>query len=149
MKEHQANREQLLPAGYNVLWINGVQIPQRDVNPFTLLEHLRRERSLINGVRRQGLSGPEAIDLLSNSAITETQADDEPQRYDFRDEIEGGRVIIWLNDIEKDKRYEDWPSSLAAVCVHVSILPITWTNDNIASTTYFPRPTASCAARHS
>lgn len=113
--EHEENRKQLLPAGYNVIWINGVQIPNRDVNPFTLLEHLRRERRLINGVRSQGLSGPEAIDLLSNSAITETQGPDEPQRYDFRDETEGGRVIIWLNDIEKDKRYEGWPSELNAV----------------------------------
>ncbi|KAF2268500.1 hypothetical protein CC78DRAFT_510304 [Lojkania enalia] len=142
IKEHEANREQLLPAGYNVIWINGVQIPQRDVNPFTLLEHLRRERRLINGVRSQGLSGPEAIYLLSNSAITESRAEDEPQRYDFRDEIEGGRVIIWLNDIEKDKRYEDWPSSLAALLqrtfpgqlppvrrdIHNVILPVDFTS---------------------
>lgn len=113
--EHVENRKQLLPAGYNIIWINGVQIPNRDVNPFTLLEHLRRERKLINGIRSQGLSGPEAIDLLSNSAITENQAQDEPQRYDFRDETEGGQVIIWLNDIEKDKRYEGWPTELTTV----------------------------------
>jgi UDP-glucose:glycoprotein glucosyltransferase len=115
LAEHEANRMQLVPSGYNVVWINGVQIPNRDINPFTILEHLRRERKLINGVRSQGLSGAEAIDLLSNPAIAETQAQDEPQRYDFRDETEGGRVIIWLNDLEKDKRYEDWPSHLNAV----------------------------------
>ncbi|ORY11797.1 UDP-glucose:glyco protein glucosyltransferas-like protein [Clohesyomyces aquaticus] len=112
LKEHTANREQLLPSGYNIIWVNGVQIPQRDINPFTLLEHLRRERKLINGVRSQGLSGPEAIDLLSNSAIMDTQSEDEPQRYDFRDATEGGNVIIWMNDMEKDKRYEDWPTTL-------------------------------------
>ncbi|KAH7118897.1 UDP-glucose:glycoprotein glucosyltransferase-like protein [Dendryphion nanum] len=115
LKEHKSNRMQLLPSGYNVLWINGVQVPERDINPFTLLEHLRRERKLINGVRRQGLSGLEAIELLSHPAVTENQAQDEPQRYDFRDEIEGGKVIIWLNDIEKDKRYQDWPSELNAL----------------------------------
>jgi UDP-glucose:glycoprotein glucosyltransferase len=115
VKEHEGNRNKLLPSGYNIMWINGVQIPNRDINPFHLLEHLRRERNLINGVRSQGLSGPEAIDLLSNSAITENQVQDEPQRYDFRDATEGGRVIIWLNDIEKDKRYESWPSEITAV----------------------------------
>lgn len=113
--EHELNRGQLLPAGLNILWINGVQIPARDVNPFTLLEHLRRERSLINGVRSQGLSGPDAISLLSHSAITETQAGDEPQRYDFRDEIEGGNVIVWMNNIEKDARYDMWPTQIQAL----------------------------------
>ncbi|KAF2012225.1 glycosyltransferase family 24 protein [Aaosphaeria arxii CBS 175.79] len=115
LNEHKNNRQQLLPSGMNVMWINGVQIPNRDINPFALLDHLRRERKLINGIRRQGLSGPEAINLLSNSAISENQADDEPQRYDFRDEIEGGNVIIWLNDIEKDKRYESWPTDITAL----------------------------------
>ncbi|KAF2687800.1 glycosyltransferase family 24 protein [Lentithecium fluviatile CBS 122367] len=115
LEEHVHNREQLLPSGYNIIWINGVQIPARDVNPFTLLEHLRRERSLINGVRGLGLSGPDTISLLSHSAITETQAEDEPQRYDFRDETEGGNVIMWMNNIEKDERYESWPTSLHAL----------------------------------
>ncbi|KAF2730093.1 UDP-glucose:glyco protein glucosyltransferas-like protein [Polyplosphaeria fusca] len=142
LQEHLSNREQLLPAGYNVIWINGVQIPNRDINPFTLLEHLRRERALINGIQEQGLTGPEAIDLLSYSAITETQTEDEPQRYDFRDEIEGGHVVIWLNDIEKDKRYEDWPSALTSLLqrtypgqlppvrrdIHNVILPVDLTN---------------------
>ncbi|KAF2746996.1 glycosyltransferase family 24 protein [Sporormia fimetaria CBS 119925] len=115
LAEHTANRMQLLPAGYNVMWINGVQIPARDINPFSLLEHLRRERKLINGIRTQGLSGPEAISLLSHSAITDNQVQDEPQRYDFRDTPEGGKVIIWLNDIEKDSRYQHWPTEMAAL----------------------------------
>ena len=115
LNEHRGNREQLLPAGYNIIWINGVQVTARDVDAFSLLEHLRRERTLINGIRELGFSGPEAISILSNSAITETQTDGEPQRYDFRDETEGGNVIMWLNDIAKDKRYDDWPTSLAAV----------------------------------
>jgi UDP-glucose:glycoprotein glucosyltransferase len=113
--EHTKNREQLLPAGYNVIWINGVQIPARDVNPYSLLAHLRRERKLINGIRGQGLSGSEAISLLSHSAIAETQSEDEPRRYDFRDTAEGGNVIVWMNDIENDSRYESWPTDLRAV----------------------------------
>jgi UDP-glucose:glycoprotein glucosyltransferase len=42
MVEHEKNRKQLLPMGYNVIWINGVQIPARDVNLYSLLAHLRR-----------------------------------------------------------------------------------------------------------
>ncbi|KAF1979808.1 hypothetical protein BU23DRAFT_106258 [Bimuria novae-zelandiae CBS 107.79] len=139
--EHELNREQFLPAGFNLLLINGVQIPARDINPFTLLEHLRRERRLINGVRSQGLSGSDAIALLSHSAITETQTEDEPQRYDFRDEIEGGNVIVWMNNIEKDSRYETWPSHTQALLqrtypgqlpsvrrdIHNAIVPVDFT----------------------
>jgi UDP-glucose:glycoprotein glucosyltransferase len=118
--EHTKNREVLLPMGYNVIWINGVQMPARDVNPYSLLAHLRRERKLISGIRSQGLSGAEVVSLLSHSAIAETQTEDEPQRYDFRDTTEGGNVIIWMNDIEKDARYESWPTELRAVSTNLS-----------------------------
>jgi UDP-glucose:glycoprotein glucosyltransferase len=115
LAEHTKNREQLLPEGHNLIWINGIQIPARDVNPYSLLAHLRRERQLINGIRSQGLSASEAVSLLSHDAIAQTQTEDEPQRYDFRDEIEGGNVLLWMNSIEKDPRYESWPSELRAV----------------------------------
>lgn len=115
LEEHSKNRELLLPAGFNVIWINGIQIPAREVNPYSLLAHLRRERKLVSGVRSQGLSSSEVVSLLSHQAIAATQAEDEPQRYDFRDEIEGGNVIIYMNNIEKDSRYESWPTELMAV----------------------------------
>ena len=114
LKEHQANREVVLTPGFNALWINGVQIMGRDMDAYTLLEHLRRERKMINGVRELGLDGPQAIELLSHEAITASQVDQEPQRYDWRDDHEGGKVIMWLNDIEKDKRYADWPTHPSA-----------------------------------
>jgi UDP-glucose:glycoprotein glucosyltransferase len=114
LKEHHANRDVVLTPGFNALWINGVQIMGRDVDAYTLLEHLRRERKMINSVRDLGLSGPQAVELLSHEAITASQVDQEPQRYEWRDNLEGGNVIMWLNDIEKDKRYADWPTHTSA-----------------------------------
>jgi UDP-glucose:glycoprotein glucosyltransferase len=115
LEEFRKNRNIFLPAGYNVMWINGVQIDPRRVDAFSLLEHLRGERKLINGLKDLGLTASEAIKLVSHSALTESQAGDEPQRYDYRDATEGGNVIMWLNDIEKDKRYEGWPTSPQSV----------------------------------
>ncbi|KAK7516175.1 UDP-glucose:glycoprotein glucosyltransferase-like protein [Phyllosticta citriasiana] len=115
LKEHRGNREAILPSGYNILWINGVQIMPRSMDPFALLEHLRRERQIINGVRRLGFDAPSAIRVLSHMAISKAKDNDEPQRYDWRDDIEGGNVIMWLNSIEKDKRYEGWPTTLKAL----------------------------------
>jgi UDP-glucose:glycoprotein glucosyltransferase len=113
--EHAQNRAEILPSGYNMMWINGVQILSRDVEAYSLLENLRRERKLITGVQEIGLTGAEAVDLLSNEAIAESQMSQEVQRYDWRDDTEGGNVIIWMNNIEKDKRYADFPKSVSAL----------------------------------
>jgi UDP-glucose:glycoprotein glucosyltransferase len=115
LTELHKNRELQLPGGLNALWINGVQLDNRQIDAFTLLEHLRHERKLVNALKDLGLSGKESVNLLSYPAIAESKLNDEPQRYDFRDEIEGGNLIVWMNDIEKDKRYKDWSDNLGAV----------------------------------
>ncbi|KAL2868589.1 putative UDP-glucose:glycoprotein glucosyltransferase [Aspergillus lucknowensis] len=114
LQEVRANRLGILPSGGNALWINGVQIDPRQIDAFYLLDHLRRERTLVDSFRSLGLSAKEAVDLLTHETIAESVAQDTPQRYDYRDEIEGGGVIIWLNDLEKDARYESWPGDLTA-----------------------------------
>ncbi|KAI8959527.1 glycosyltransferase family 24 protein [Daldinia sp. FL1419] len=115
VREHRQNRALSVPAGMNVLWMNGVQLIERQIDPFTLVNSIRRERKLIEGVTSLGLSGKEAVSLLGHRAVTSAKSDDEPRRFDWRDEIEEGRVIIWLNNIEKDKRYADYPKSLMAL----------------------------------
>jgi UDP-glucose:glycoprotein glucosyltransferase len=113
--EIRVNRARMIPPGYNVMWINGVQIDARQVDAFSLLDNLRRERRLIDKFRGLGISGQEAVKLLSHPMLAEAHADDDVQRYDFRDTLEGGDVIIWLNNLEKDSRYEAWPSDLESV----------------------------------
>lgn len=110
--EHRQNREKLLPAGYNVIWMNGLQIQARGANAFTLIDTLRKERQLIAKLRSIGLTSTEAIDLLSNEVLAQAQADDQPQRYDWRIATENEDTIIWLNNIEKDARYAKWPKAL-------------------------------------
>lgn len=110
--EHRANREQFLPSGYNVLWINGVQIEPRQINAYSLLDHLRRERKIIATIKDIGLTSSQAIGLLSSEVIAEAQANEVPQRFDWRDTTETDKVLMWLNDLEIDKRYAAWPSSL-------------------------------------
>lgn len=113
--EHSANRMQMVPAGVNVLWMNGVQLSDRQIQPFTLADMLRGERKLINGVLDLGLTGKEAVALLGHSDVAAAKAEPEATTFDWRDEIEEGKVIIWLNNLEKDKRYEKFPKSLTAL----------------------------------
>ncbi|PLB40912.1 putative UDP-glucose:glycoprotein glucosyltransferase [Aspergillus candidus] len=114
LQDIRSSRLQLLPPGTNVMWINGVQVDPREIDAFSLLDTLRRERKLIEKFRDLGISATEAVDLLSHEYLGEALAQDAPPRYNYRDEIEGGRVIIWMNDVEKDARYEQWPSSVRA-----------------------------------
>ncbi|KAH6721098.1 UDP-glucose:glycoprotein glucosyltransferase-domain-containing protein [Leptodontidium sp. 2 PMI_412] len=114
VSEHEYNRAQLVPAGGNIIWMNGVQLIERQIEALDLLDIFRKERKLINGVRDLGLTGSQAIQLLSHEAVATVKAENEPQRFDWRDDIEGGNIIIWMNNIEKDKRYEQWPTSLNA-----------------------------------
>lgn len=116
VQEHASNRDIFLPAGHNIIWMNGQQIQSRQMDPFALLEQLRRERSLVGNLRSLGLTGDEAVQLLSHSVLAESKSEADMQRYDYRDVTEGVPLIIWLNDIEKDKRYNEWPSHASAVC---------------------------------
>lgn len=106
--ELQGNWEMVLGPGKNVVWINGLQLEDSQVNAYALLDHLRRERNHIDGFKSLGLNSVDAINLLTHSALTEAKEVQEVQRFDYRDEIEGGNVIVWLNDIEKDERYAEW-----------------------------------------
>jgi UDP-glucose:glycoprotein glucosyltransferase len=116
MEEYEKNRVKMIPTGINVLWMNGVQLIERQIEPLALIDMLRTERTLIGGVKKLGLTGKQAVSLLSHPKVTQGKGDDEPLRFDWRDQSEDGRVIIWLNDLENDQRYEDFPTSLMSVC---------------------------------
>lgn len=116
IKEHQSNREVAAPAGVNALWMNGVQLTERQIDPHTLVDSIRRERVFIKGAMDLGLTAKEAVSLLGGREVTIANADDEGPRFDWRDQLEDGRVIIWLNNIEKDKRYASFSPGLTAVC---------------------------------
>ncbi|KAK4222143.1 UDP-glucose:glycoprotein glucosyltransferase-domain-containing protein [Podospora fimiseda] len=119
VKEHEANRQVLVPEGVNVLWMNGVQLIDRQIQPFGLIDMLTRERKLINGVLDLGLTGQQAISLLGHNEVAEARSgDDETRRFDWRDEIEEGKVIVWLNNLEKDKRYKDFSGSIWTLLQH-------------------------------
>lgn len=111
--EHQFNRGQMVPAGMNIFWLNGLQVTERQVDAFSLLDLIRKERTFIRGFSQLGLSASETIDLLSNKNVAFIAADDDAPRFDWRDDKEDGKAILWLNDIEKDKRYDGWVPHLA------------------------------------
>ncbi|GKU02696.1 udp-glucose:glycoprotein glucosyltransferase [Fusarium langsethiae] len=114
-EEQEQNVAAGVPSGINFLWMNGVQLIERQIEPFTLIEMIRRERKLIDGVRELGFDGQQAVSLLGHSEIASSKADDEPPRFDWTDRLEDGKAVMWLNDLEKDARYQKFPSDLTAL----------------------------------
>ncbi len=117
--EHDENRKVLVPEGMNVLWMNGLQMIERQIQPFGLVDLLKRERKLINGVLDLGLTGEQATSLLGHAEVAQAKTgDDDERRFDWRDEIEEGKVIVWLNNLEKDKRYQEFSPSIWSLVQH-------------------------------
>ncbi|KAG0132881.1 UDP-glucose:glycoprotein glucosyltransferase-domain-containing protein [Tuber indicum] len=108
----QENWDSFLGPGQNALWINGVQLENSDINAFALVEHLRRERRFVNSFKTLGVNSSEAVQLLSHQILASSKQDEVPQRFDYRDNIEGGKTIVWLNDLEKDLRYREWSAAV-------------------------------------
>ena len=105
----------IIPGGENLFWMNGMQVARDKVEAFNLLSVMRRERTFVNSLRQLGLTGDQAVKLLSHEKIAEKIETGAINRFDIRDDIEGGNVIIWMNDLEKDSRYKQWPMDIRNV----------------------------------
>ncbi|PPQ88795.1 hypothetical protein CVT25_010481 [Psilocybe cyanescens] len=103
--------------GINVLWFNGLQVEPKDINPFGLLRTVKKERNVIQSLTSQGLERSQAFQLLTHSAIAIAQKESAAMEalFDASDRPEGGDVIVWWNDMEKDSRYAKWNPSLYAL----------------------------------
>ena len=92
--------------GLNVFWFNGVPTDARDVNPFVLLRLLKKEKTVIQSLTSYGLSNSQAFELLSHPTVASAQKDSAMMEavFDASDRPEGGDLIMWWNDMEKDTR---------------------------------------------
>ncbi|KAL6299204.1 glycosyltransferase family 24 protein [Sparassis latifolia] len=103
-----------VPGGANIAWLNGVNIGEKDMNPFALLRLLRKERGTMLSLTSLGLSPEQAIRLLTHPSISAAQSEPDAvsELFDASDRPEEGGVIVWWNDLEKDSRYARWSRSL-------------------------------------
>jgi UDP-glucose:glycoprotein glucosyltransferase len=83
----------------------------------SLLKAIRAEKRLATSLVSLGLTPKQAFQLLSDPVIGQKQTGEEAGEgvVDASDRPEGGGVVGWWNDIEKDSRYKQWPSSMTGV----------------------------------
>lgn len=105
-----------------MLWLNGVTIQDKDISPLGLLRLLRKERDTVLSLvgkefGPQILETPaQAIELLTHPKLGEAQGSKGvvDGMFDASDRPEGGDLILWWNDIEKDERYTTAPTAFAS-----------------------------------
>ncbi|KAI0314345.1 UDP-glucose:glycoprotein glucosyltransferase-domain-containing protein [Amylostereum chailletii] len=105
--------------GLSLAWLNGAIVPEDKMNPFNLLKLVRQERDIMLSLTAppMSLEPPTALELLTHPAIEASYTGNHVLDgiFDASDRSEGGGLINWWNDLEKDSRYERWPTSIYAL----------------------------------
>ncbi|KAI7860003.1 UDP-glucose:glycoprotein glucosyltransferase-domain-containing protein [Circinella umbellata] len=97
----------------NSMWLNGVLLDETEVDPFSLVRALESEQKLIESFEPLNINSSKAIDIMTHSALSkmetsQTKQGGEPTDvYDVRSDL-----VLWWNNLEKDKRYKSWSKSL-------------------------------------
>jgi UDP-glucose:glycoprotein glucosyltransferase len=101
----------------NMVWINGRFIGPLEANAISFLDVIREERHRALSLCALGLTPQQAFEILSDDSIGEALSSVDPLQslVDSSDKPEGGNVIQWWNNIEKDSRYASWPEAISVL----------------------------------
>lgn len=96
-----------------------------------LLRFMRKERSIMLSLMSQGLSSEQAINLLTHRTVGIAQSESGVLDgiFDASDRSEGGDLIYWWNDFEKDGRYVTCLSPSLVLSDHESLRYAKWGGD--------------------
>uniref|UniRef100_A0A8D2CK87 UDP-glucose:glycoprotein glucosyltransferase 1 n=1 Tax=Sciurus vulgaris TaxID=55149 RepID=A0A8D2CK87_SCIVU len=84
------------------LFINGLRVDMDVYDPFSILDMLKLEGKVMNGLRNLGINGENMSKFLKlNSHVWESA-----YILDIRHSS-----IVWINDLENDDLYVTWPTS--------------------------------------
>ncbi|XP_034549617.1 UDP-glucose:glycoprotein glucosyltransferase 2 [Notolabrus celidotus] len=107
-KEIEENQKRLsktvgVNPGDGELFINGLHIDLDTHNPFSILDILRGEARVLEGLHNLGIKGEQQAKLLRLPVNTV----DDSYALDIRHP-----AIMWVNDIENDPTYRSWPTGV-------------------------------------
>ncbi|KAF8164188.1 UDP-glucose:glycoprotein glucosyltransferase-domain-containing protein [Mycena galopus ATCC 62051] len=109
-------------AGVHVFWLNGAAIARR-TSPAGAAEAGEEGAGRMGALTGEGGAGlgltrEEARALLTHEAVSAAEGATTgvvDGVFDASDREEGGGVVVWWNDLEKDSRYAAWSPSIHAI----------------------------------
>jgi len=109
--ELERNR-QIVNPGTNKLNVNGRPIDlDDDLNPFRLIDILRAETELMDKIMSLGFDDKSARKLILAPLGPADPYNPPVFKMDLREE----EHLFWVNNLESDPQYNDWPRSLEAL----------------------------------
>ncbi|CAO1435852.1 unnamed protein product [Diamesa tonsa] len=87
----------------SALFLNGMYFDAESLDVETLLEQLKKESSILDGLSKIGLRGSSATPILGLDFATQSKE----FAIDIRDSC-----VVWINDLENDKEYKRWGGSV-------------------------------------
>jgi UDP-glucose:glycoprotein glucosyltransferase len=96
---------------FNSVFINGIEINAKDLNPFNVLRIFSSENRAITKLNSLRFSNKDAVNLL-NSATDDSDngKNSDTEYYDVRNDI-----VSWWNNLESDSRYNKWPKNIKEI----------------------------------
>ncbi|KAK7090839.1 UDP-glucose:glycoprotein glucosyltransferase 1-like isoform X2 [Littorina saxatilis] len=106
MKRNQElfDRHHQIPPGESALYLNGRTVDMDIYDIFMLLDMMSAEAKLVEGLHSLGFKGEWLQKLLQ---LDLSGGEDSSYALDIRHS-----AVQYLNDLEKDRKYRGWPSSL-------------------------------------
>ncbi|XP_040847161.1 UDP-glucose:glycoprotein glucosyltransferase 2 [Ochotona curzoniae] len=106
-EEIKQNQEDLqdwfeIQPGDSRLFINGLRVDKDIYDPFSILDFLKSDGKMMNGLRNLGIDGENMSKFLKLSS----HVSDYAYVLDIRHSS-----IVWINDLENDGLYVSWPTS--------------------------------------
>ncbi|ORX93045.1 UDP-glucose:glyco protein glucosyltransferase [Basidiobolus meristosporus CBS 931.73] len=108
--EREMNNPSGVSPGTNLININGLPVDTTQINPFSLVKLLRTEASIIAALESFSINPRQAIELLSSAHLS--ASGDNAVFQDIFDVRASDQAITWWNDLEKDRRYSNWPKGM-------------------------------------
>ena len=112
--ELEGNRQYMHP-GTNMIYVNGRKLHLDALTPYNLFDFVKHEVKMMDSMQGLGL------DTRSSRKILNAPSDDDGmggmggEEHAFKLDIKDDEHVLWLNDIEKDDMYKQWPRSLQAL----------------------------------
>ncbi|KAL7746392.1 killer toxin resistant protein [Sorochytrium milnesiophthora] len=96
----------------NALWLNGLQLPASKLQPFALMNLLRKELNTQASFKRiiPTASANDVVSLMTSEGLVTTDDSEDIflGMFDASDLV----VVKWLNDLEADSRYSSWTTNV-------------------------------------
>lgn len=105
-------QSQYVPEGINTIWLNGLSLDLEEMDAFSILSLIKKEKDMFDRFEALGIKSSKVLDIVTNEAFANEDSDFKFVKFHCQDDIEDWKAIHWVNEIESNPKYDNWPKSI-------------------------------------